>query len=106
MYTQGIGDSAQGIANGILFCVFTQIVRQNLVNTLKCVSCRNRVRARREYLIAQGQQDEDYGQVDREETIEHLSTTEKSFEDSSGHNKPLLDLGSGQVGYSSLKESL
>ena len=35
-HTQGIGSSAQGLANCILFCVFTKVVRQKLLNVLKC----------------------------------------------------------------------
>jgi len=32
----GIGDSAQGLANGILFCLFTTKVRQKYLNWFTC----------------------------------------------------------------------
>ena len=36
---QGVGDSAQGLANSILFCIFTKQVRQKLLTKFKCLLC-------------------------------------------------------------------
>ena len=36
---QGIGDSAQGLANGILFCAFTKQVRSKLLKTAHSHLC-------------------------------------------------------------------
>ena len=36
---QGIGLSAQGLMNAILFCAFTRVVRQRLILTAKRVCC-------------------------------------------------------------------
>ncbi len=35
-HTQAIGASAQGFCNAILFCVFTRLVRQKLLNWCRC----------------------------------------------------------------------
>jgi hypothetical protein len=42
---QAIGSSAQGLANALLFCVFTSTVRKRLTKLLKrvcCICCRNK----------------------------------------------------------------
>lgn len=44
---QGIGDNAQGLANAILFCVFTKQVRQKLQMAVCCRHRRNSVRTER-----------------------------------------------------------
>ena len=36
---QGVGNSAQGLANAILFCIFTKQVRQKLLRTVSCLLC-------------------------------------------------------------------
>lgn len=38
----GVGSSAQGLVNGILFCFFTQVVRKRLLNLVRCRSSRNK----------------------------------------------------------------
>ena len=40
-HTKGIGSSAQGLFNAILFCLFTQVVREKLLRLLKCYPSRN-----------------------------------------------------------------
>ena len=36
LWSQGIGTSAQGFANAILFCAFTKVVRQKLLGVVRC----------------------------------------------------------------------
>ncbi len=40
--TQGVGTSAQGLVNAILFCAFTRVVRQKLAASLCCRSWHNK----------------------------------------------------------------
>ena len=99
---QGIGDSGQGIANGILFCVFTKVVRQKLLDVLKCVYCHQRWGARNEYFVGEM---EDSGLGEEVQQIEQSKET--NYQDSFGHNKPLLDIGGGQTSktsYSALEK--
>ena len=39
-HSQGIGDSAQGFANAVLFVCFTKAVREAFLQSVTCKSCR------------------------------------------------------------------
>ena len=47
---QGIGDNAQGLANAILFCMFTKQVRQKLLTIVCCRHRRHSVRTMRHHV--------------------------------------------------------
>ena len=40
LFPQGIGDSAQGFANAVLFVCFTKAVRDAFLRSIACKSCR------------------------------------------------------------------
>ena len=95
---QGIGTSGQGAANGILFCLFTQIVRHKLLNAAKCVYCRNRCSNKGSYLL-ESETGLESDERDREEDGPTI------FEDSvKSHARPLLNVssGNGAHGYSAM----
>lgn len=95
---EGIGTSGQGAANGILFCLFTQIVRHKLLNAAKCVYCRNRCSNKGSYLL-ESETGLESDERDREEDGPTI------FEDSvKSHARPLLNVssGNGAHGYSAM----
>ena len=88
-HPQGVGDSGQGAANAVLFCLFTKIVRVKLKGVLFCKPCRRKGTL---YQVAEPTKEEA-----EEEDLTHYD--EDSFaENDCGNDKLLLDVGSFSYG--------
>lgn len=82
---QGIGDTGQGAANGIIFCLFTEVVRVRLVKALSRI-CQRPSKGYLDDLDGAGDGVEPDQNDIEESNVECLAVSDENI----GHKHPLL----------------